>query len=107
MRTPGIPVADGGRRDHQPRQGNDNTRLQEIISQLDAGEIGSAHHPVRLHRGRQSVSASGGFRVKDLQGARDAVDWYAQHDYHQIKIYNSFHPEWCRDRAYAHRTACA
>jgi len=34
--------------------------------------------------------------VKDLQGARDAVDWYAQHDYRQIKIYNSFHPEWVR-----------
>jgi len=24
------------------------------------------------------------------------VDWYAQHDFRQIKIYNSFHPSGCR-----------
>jgi len=85
--------------------GNDNTRLQEIISQLDAGEIvGPRIIPCGFIEGDSPYSASGGFRVKDLQGARDAVDWYAQHDYHQIKIYNSFHPEWVQaTAAYAHQ----
>ncbi len=85
--------------------GNDNTRLQEIISQLDAGEIvGPRIIPCGFIEGDSPYSASGGFRVKDLQGARDAVDWYAQHGYHQIKIYNSFHPEWVQETAaYAHQ----
>lgn len=80
--------------------GNNNTRLQHIISQLDAGEIvGPRVIPCGFIEGDSPYSAAGGFRVKDLQGALDAVDWYAQHGYHQIKIYNSFHPEWVQDTA--------
>jgi hypothetical protein len=80
--------------------GNDNTRLQQIISELDAGEIvGPRVIPCGFIEGDSPYSAAGGFRVKDLQGALDAVDWYAQHGYHQIKIYNSFHPEWVQDTA--------
>jgi hypothetical protein len=80
--------------------GNDNTRLQEIISQVDAGEIvGPRIIPCGFIEGDSPYSASGGFRVKDLQGAKDAVEWYAQHGYHQIKIYNSFHPEWVAETA--------
>jgi len=80
--------------------GNDNTRLQQIISQLDAGEIiGPRVIPCGFIEGDSPYSASGGFRVKDLEGALDAVDWYARHGYRQIKIYNSFHPEWVRETA--------
>ena len=80
--------------------GNDNTRLQEIISQLESGEIvGPRIIPCGFIEGDSPYSASGGFRVKDLQGALDAVDWYAQHGYGQIKIYNSFHPEWVQATA--------
>ncbi len=80
--------------------GNDNTRLQQIISQLDAGEIvGPRVIPCGFIEGDSPYSASGGFRVKELQGALDAVDWYAQHGYHQIKIYNSFHPDWVQETA--------
>ena len=80
--------------------GNDNTRLQEIISQLESGEIvGPRIIPCGFIEGDSPYSASGGFRVKDLQGALDAVDWYAQHGYGQIKIYNSFHPEWVEPTA--------
>jgi Amidohydrolase family len=80
--------------------GNDNARLQQIISQLDAGEIvGPRVIPCGFIEGDSPYSASGGFRVKDLQGALDAVDWYAQHGYGQIKIYNSFHPEWVQQTA--------
>ena len=75
--------------------GNDNARLQQIISQVDSGEIvGPRIIPCGFIEGDSQYSASGGFRVKDLQGAKDAVEWYAQHGYRQIKIYNSFHPEW-------------
>ena len=85
--------------------GNVNERLQEIISEVDAGEIvGPRIIPCGFIEGDSPYSASGGFRVKDLQGARDAVDWYAEHGYHQIKIYNSFHPEWVQETAaYAHQ----
>jgi hypothetical protein len=80
--------------------GNDNTRLQQIILQVDSGEIvGPRIIPCGFIEGDSPYSASGGFRVKDLQGAKDAVEWYAQHGYRQIKIYNSFHPEWVADTA--------
>ena len=80
--------------------GNDNARLQQIISQVDSGEIvGPRIIPCGFIEGDSQYSASGGFRVKDLQGAKDAVEWYAQHGYRQIKIYNSFHPEWVAETA--------
>jgi hypothetical protein len=80
--------------------GNDNARLQQIISEVDSGEIvGPRIIPCGFIEGDSKYSASGGFRVKDLQGAKDAVEWYAQHGYGQIKIYNSFHPEWVAETA--------
>jgi hypothetical protein len=80
--------------------GNDNARLQQIILQVDSGEIvGPRIIPCGFIEGDSQYSASGGFRVKDLQGAKDAVEWYAQHGYRQIKIYNSFHPEWVAETA--------
>jgi imidazolonepropionase-like amidohydrolase len=85
--------------------GNNNERLQRIISQVNDGEIvGPRIIPCGFIEGDSPFSASGGFRVKSLQDAKDAVDWYAEHGYHQIKIYNSFHPEWVEaTAAYAHR----
>jgi imidazolonepropionase-like amidohydrolase len=85
--------------------GNNNERLQRIISQVNDGEIvGPRIIPCGFIEGDSPYSASGGFRVKSLQDAKDAVDWYAEHGYHQIKIYNSFHPEWVEaTAAYAHQ----
>jgi hypothetical protein len=84
--------------------GNNNEYLQEIMRQVNAGEIvGPRIAPCGFIEGDSAYSARNGFLVKDLQGAKDAVDWYAQHGYRQIKIYNSFHPEWVADTAaYAH-----
>jgi len=80
--------------------GNDNTRLRQITDELDASEIvGPRVIPCGFIEGESPYSARHGFVVKDLQGALDAVDWYAQHGYHQIKIYNSFHPEWVEQTA--------
>jgi hypothetical protein len=85
--------------------GNNNERLQHIITQVNEGEIvGPRIIPCGFIEGDSPYSASGGFRVKSLQDAKDAVDWYAEHGYHQIKIYNSFHPEWVQETAaYAHQ----
>jgi hypothetical protein len=85
--------------------GNDNASLAQIIGHIDAGDIvGPRIIPAGFIEGASPFSASGGFRVKDLQGAKDAVDWYAEHGYRQIKIYNSFRPEWVQDTAaYAHQ----
>ncbi len=85
--------------------GNNNERLQRIITQVNDGEIvGPRIIPCGFIEGDSPYSASGGFRVRSLQDAKDAVDWYAEHGYHQIKIYNSFHPEWVEaTAAYAHQ----
>ena len=46
--------------------------------------------PAGFLEGESPFSANNGFIIKDLQGAKDAVDWYAQRGYPQLKIYNSF-----------------
>jgi hypothetical protein len=80
--------------------GNNNARLQQIIAEIDAGQtLGPRIIPCGFIEGDSPYSASNGIKVKDLQGAKDAVEWYAQHGYRQIKIYNSFHPEWVAETA--------
>jgi hypothetical protein len=80
--------------------GNNNARLQQIISEVDAGEtLGPRIIPSGFIEGDSPYSASNGIKVKSLQEAQDAVEWYAQHGYRQIKIYNSFHPEWVAETA--------
>jgi hypothetical protein len=84
--------------------GNDNTSLQEMISEGDAGTLLFPRVvPAGFIEGESQYAARGGFVIKDLQGAKDAVDWYAHHGYPQIKIYNSFPKDIVRDTvAYAH-----
>src|SRR3989440_6459436 len=55
--------------------------------------------PICFIEGDSPYSASGGFRVKDLQGALDAVDWYAQHGYGQIKIRSEEHTSELQSRS--------
>jgi hypothetical protein len=83
---------------------NNNEFLAGLKTRIDSGAIvGPTLMPAGFIEGESPYSARGGFVVNNLQGARDAVDWYAQRGYTQIKIYNSFHPEWVADTAaYAH-----
>ncbi len=75
--------------------GNDNPYLSKLLARLKAGEIiGPRIVPTGFIEGASPFSARSGIVVSDLQAAKDAVDWYAQRGYRQIKIYNSFHPEW-------------
>jgi hypothetical protein len=84
--------------------GSDNQTLWDLKDRIDAGEIcGPTIMPMGFIEGESPFAARGGFVVKDLQGAKDAIDWYAQRGYPQIKLYNSFHPDWVKPTAeYAH-----
>jgi len=84
--------------------GNDNATLAEAIGRLDRHEsIGPHVVPAGFIEGQSPFHASGGILVDSLEGAKNAVDFYAQRGYPQIKIYNSFKPEWVKETAaYAH-----
>jgi Amidohydrolase family len=75
--------------------GNDNQSLNELKTQVDAGTaIGPHIVPTGFIEGESPFSANLGFVVKDVDGAKKAIDWYSQNGYRQIKLYNSMRPEW-------------
>lgn len=84
--------------------GNDNAILADIVARVDSGRLaGPRIVPAGYIEGESPFASRGGFVVKDVQSAKDAIDWYAQRGYRQIKIYNSFRPEWVEPvAAYAH-----
>jgi imidazolonepropionase-like amidohydrolase len=85
--------------------GNDNETLQQVIAEEKAGTLLMSHIvPAGFIEGESPMAARGGFVIKDLAGAKKAVDWYAAHKYPQIKIYNSFPKDILRETvAYAHQ----
>jgi imidazolonepropionase-like amidohydrolase len=86
-------------------QGNDNERLLEMIEGLESGRL-AGPRIVRngFLEGRSPYSARNGFIADTLEDALKDVRWYADHGYWQIKIYNSFPPDWIAPvAAEAHR----
>lgn len=85
--------------------GADNAVIADFAAQVDGGRlIGPRIVPAGYLEGASPFASRGGFVVEGLQEALDAVDWYAQRGFRQIKIYNSFRPEWVQPVAeYAHR----
>jgi hypothetical protein len=85
--------------------GNDNATLAQAIGRLDRHEsIGPHVVTAGFIEGKSPFNASGGILVDSLDAAKRAVDYYAQRAYPQIKIYNSFKPEWVKETAaYAHQ----
>jgi hypothetical protein len=85
--------------------GNDNETLQQVIAEEKAGTLLMSHIvPAGFIEGESPMAARGGFVIKDLAGAKKAIDWYADHKYPQIKIYNSFPKDILRETvAYAHQ----
>jgi hypothetical protein len=85
--------------------GNDNATLALAIGRLDSHEsIGPHVVTAGFIEGKSPFNASGGVLVDSLEEAKRAVDFYAQRGYPQIKIYNSFKPEWVKETAaYAHQ----
>ena len=84
--------------------GNDNAQLQLMIDEtLDGRLLGPQVVPTGFLEGEGPFSANGGFVVKDLPQAKNAIDWYAEHGYPQLKIYNSFPKAILKETvAYAH-----
>ena len=75
--------------------GNDNAVLAALIDRIDRGEaVGPRIIAAGFIEGESDYSQRSGFVVSDLTGVKRAIDWYAQRGYPQIKIYNSFRPEW-------------
>ena len=75
--------------------GSDNAVLDELIEQLNQGEIGGPH-VVRsgFIEGKGPFNSNSGIVVDNQDAAVDAVRWYGARGYWQIKIYNSMKPEW-------------
>jgi hypothetical protein len=84
--------------------GNDNTQLQQILDETAAGKLLSPQVvPAGFLEGESQYAANGGFVVSTLPQAKNAIDWYAEHGYPQLKIYNSFPKAILKDTvAYAH-----
>ncbi len=84
--------------------GNDNETLQQLIADERAGTLLAPRViPTGYIEGKSEHSSHGGFLVANLAEAKKAIDWYADHGYRQIKIYNSFPKTILRDTAaYAH-----
>jgi imidazolonepropionase-like amidohydrolase len=84
--------------------GNDNQTLVELAHDLEAGKLaGPRVIAAGFIEGDSPHAARADFVVKDLDEARAAVDWYAQHGFRQVKLYNSMRPEWMAALArYAH-----
>ena len=84
--------------------GNDNDTLQQLIGQEQAGTLLAPHVvPAGFIEGESPNSARNGFVIKNLDEAKHAVDWYHEHNYPQIKIYNSFPKDILpQTTAYAH-----
>ncbi len=83
---------------------NNNEVLAKLTGQIEAGDvIGARVIANGFIEGRSPYSSRGGFVVDSLEKAREAVDWYAARGYRQLKLYNSFKPEWVAPiAAYAH-----
>jgi hypothetical protein len=85
--------------------GNDNAQLQMMIDETGNGKLLAPQIvPAGFLEGESPYSSNGGFVVKTLQQAKNAIDWYAEHGYPQLKIYNSFPKEILKETvAYAHQ----
>lgn len=84
--------------------GNDNGTIQQMIDENAQGTLlGPQVVPAGFLEGFSPMSSNGGFVIKDLPAAKNAIDWYAEHGYPQLKIYNSFPKAILKETvAYAH-----
>ena len=75
--------------------GNRNDFLPRLMAQIEAGEIaGPRITPAGFIEGRSEYSARLGIVADSQEDAVEAVRWYADRGYPQIKIYNSMNPDW-------------
>jgi hypothetical protein len=71
--------------------GNDNETLLKLMDQEKAGTLLMPRViPAGFIEGESPNASRSGFVIKNLDEAKHAVDWYHEHGWPQIKIYNSF-----------------
>jgi hypothetical protein len=75
--------------------GNNNDVLPEIRRAVEAGELAGPRITADgLIEARSPYSARIGVVADTLDGALEAVRWYAANGYFEIKTYNSMNPDW-------------
>lgn len=80
--------------------GNENHVLEGLMGDIATGDlVGPSVVPAGFIEGRTDFAARLGRVVANLDEALAAVDWYADHGFHAVKIYNSFSPDWVRPTA--------
>jgi hypothetical protein len=84
--------------------GNDKEQMALMIGDTADGTLlGPQITPAGFIEGESKFAARSDFVVSTLDQAKEAVDWYAEHGYPQLKIYNSYHKDLLKDTiAYAH-----
>ena len=84
--------------------GNDNNELATLRTNIASGAaIGPHIERAGFIEGESPYSLRSGFVVASVAEAEQAVDWYAQRGFRQVKLYNSIKPEWVQPiAAYAH-----
>lgn len=85
--------------------GNDNDFLLDLMPRIEDGRV-AGPRIVRngFIEGRSPYSARHGFVIDSVDKGLEAVRWYAERGYWQIKIYNSMNPDWVKPlAAEAHR----
>jgi imidazolonepropionase-like amidohydrolase len=71
--------------------GNNNQTLLELMKQERAGTLLMPQVvPAGFIEGESANASRSGFVIKNLDEAKQAVDWYADNGFPQVKIYNSF-----------------
>lgn len=85
--------------------GNDNAVLQQIVDEVQTGELLFPQIvPCGFLEGESPFSSRLGIKIRTLEEAKACVDWYAMRGYRQLKIYNSFPRQLVRETvAYAHQ----
>jgi imidazolonepropionase-like amidohydrolase len=75
--------------------GNEPSMLADLMGQIQGGELaGPRITPAGLIEARTPFSVRTGIIADTVEDALDAVRWYAENDYYEIKIYNSMIPAW-------------
>ena len=79
--------------------GNDNEQFLRLIEKSESGEYLTPRYLGRAGflEGASPFAARFSAVASSLDEARDWVDWYAERGFRQIKIYNSFKPEWVEE----------
>lgn len=85
--------------------GNQNAFLLDLLPRIESGEVAGPHAVANgFIEGRSPFSARYGIIAETLPDAIAAVNWYADRGYRDIKLYNSFNPDWVKPvAAEAHR----